>query len=251
MAQFAHRTAGGHSPDEKRRNIRDYRRALRSGQVHLATKPFIQALQAIHAVIEGREGLTPFRTCPVATRSAREGSPIYPIGLPWQAVPRALNDIESTLLSAHRIETVSGAFLVHYELLRAHPFNDANGRLARVVLTLMLADVIGSPIFIDLTRPMRGSFLVYNGLLREPRGGDSYRRWVNLFFGFLRAEIHQVERLRSAIDRLPPRLHFRLTRLVDRALTEIDEKERADETLAYALTTEDEPIRSFIKALVG
>jgi len=251
MAQFAHRMAGGHSPEEGRAVIRHYRRALSNAAECMSCLSFGTALRTLHAMIDGADRPSNFRTLPVACRAPRPGSPVYMVGIPWRKVPQAIDDIESSLLYTTKIDPFSRTTLVHFEMLYIHPFGDGNGRLARAVLTTMLTHAVGVPLTLDFTRPMRSVFGPYNKLLRSRRDGDTYRRWVDLFSGFLAAETNLVERVAHALSDLGPAEVLTLRRIVHNAQKSVEEGGPADIILRNGLAANKGLIRSILTAILS
>jgi len=80
-----------------------------------------------------------YREAPVSVTSPKGGSLAY-IGPPYEEVPALMGEVTEWLehgdLGAH---VVVRAAMAHLHLVSVHPFSDGNGRVARIVQSLVLA----------------------------------------------------------------------------------------------------------------
>lgn len=90
-----------------------------------------------------------------------KGTKVAHVAPPWRLVPKRVADVLDWL-SAAEVSRVVGAVVAHHELLFIHPFDDGNGRLARLWQQVALLEV--SPVF---------AYVPTESLIRE-RQQDSY-----------------------------------------------------------------------------
>jgi fido (protein-threonine AMPylation protein) len=76
--------------------------------------------------------------------------------------------VHSHLLHAPRSETISALAKFHHGFLQIHPFLDANGRLARVILDQAARELLGQSITAEFTADPA----VYFAALRAADAGD-------------------------------------------------------------------------------
>jgi Fic family protein len=93
----------------------------------------------------------------------RPGNAVY-VPPPPHEVPRLLGDLEKFLHAEHSLPWLVCAGLVHVQFETIHPYLDGNGRLGRLLVTLLLEE------WKLLSRP-----LLYLSLFFKRRRGDYYR----------------------------------------------------------------------------
>ena len=127
------------------REVFNYGRALSLGQKQVDEGyPISLALvrQLHQALLGGVRGAdrTPgeFRRTQVHIGSTRRFIPPPPI-----EVPRCLGEIEGHLKESSATDPLVHCFLVHYQFETIHPFNDGNGRVGRLLLSLMIYKLCG------------------------------------------------------------------------------------------------------------
>lgn len=74
-----------------------------------------------------------FRKTQVHIGSTRRFIPPPPI-----EVPRCLDELAEHMNAETRIDTLIRCFMIHYQFEAIHPFNDGNGRVGRLLLSLMI-----------------------------------------------------------------------------------------------------------------
>lgn len=93
--------------------------------------------------------------------------------------------------------------LIHYQFETIHPFNDGNGRIGRILITLYLMwkDVIPSPIlYLSLFfKKRRESYYAH---LSTPRETGNFEKWVNFFLEGIIYTIGQVNKTTDNIINL-------------------------------------------------
>lgn len=121
--------------------VHNYNRALLHGYQELEKMPFcLRLIKELHAMLlDGVRGGTPekgeFRTHQVHIGSTRR----YVPPPPGDELHRAMSDLEKYINDPQdNFDPLLRCFLIHYQLEAIQPFSDGNGRIGRVVLSLMI-----------------------------------------------------------------------------------------------------------------
>ncbi|MDT9600015.1 Fic family protein [Sphingosinicella rhizophila] len=139
-----------------------------------------------------------WRTGPVYVVHEPSGDTVYE-GPPADEVPRLINELVAQINSADDVDssTVLGA-MAHLNLAMIHPFKDGNGRMARALQTLIIAqNGASSPTFCSIEEWLGRNTQAYYEILKEVgRGswnpGNSALPWVRFC---LRAHYQQAATL--------------------------------------------------------
>jgi len=122
------------------REVFNYGQALTQGQQQVDEGyPLSLALvrQLHQSLLGGVRGAdrTPgeFRKTQVHIGSTRRFIPPPPL-----EVPRCLNELEGYIKSESDVDPLVRCFMLHYQFETIHPFNDGNGRVGRLLLSLMI-----------------------------------------------------------------------------------------------------------------
>jgi Fic family protein len=124
------------------REVHNYRRALStSHDIRVADSPLVFIRQLHHVLLTNvrGSGLTPgaFRTRQVYIGSDHRFTPPPPTH-----VQGCLEDFERFVRSPDRsLPPLVRAFLAHYQFETIHPFLDGNGRVGRLLMTLMIREL--------------------------------------------------------------------------------------------------------------
>lgn len=163
-----------------------------------------ELLKALHFMMLKHEldkspGL--WRLRPVQVVREPDGTTVYE-GPPWEAVPPLMD------AALHDLATDDGPVLVraamaHLNLVMIHPFRDGNGRMARALQTLVLAqDGILAPVFSSIEEYLGRNTRAYYDVLAlvgeghwSPR--NDARPWVRFC---LTAHFRQATTLKRRID---------------------------------------------------
>ncbi len=101
---------------------------------------------------------------------------------PVAEMQECLSQLEKFLHSDTRLPPVVQAAMVHYQFETIHPFLDGNGRIGRLLVTLLLCqkNVLSKPLlylsaFFEQHRPE-----YYEFLLKVSQGGE-WRKWIEFF----------------------------------------------------------------------
>lgn len=113
----------------------------------------LATLKAMHfMLLEHDLSKTPglYRSGPVCVHDDRAGIAVYE-GPPADAVAGLMAELESRLGSPSGADPLVRAAMAHLNLVMIHPFRDGNGRMARALQTMVLAqDVVLEPAFASI-----------------------------------------------------------------------------------------------------
>ena len=134
-------------------------------------------------------------------------------------VPRLMNEVVDWLERGDRSEHVAvRAAMAHLHVVSVHPFRDGNGRVSRIVQSLVLArDGIVSPEFASIEEYLSMHTAEYYEALRRVQGAGSYdpgrdaRSWVTFCID---GHLEQARRRLAQIEQAAERWG-RLEQLVD------------------------------------
>jgi len=177
---------------EKQRDVREvqnYVRAMEYGLKRLVELPLsLRFIRELHSILmEGVRGehATPgeFRQSQnwigPAGATLNEASFVPP---PVPEMQECLSELEKFLHSDTSLPPVIQAAMVHYQFETIHPFLDGNGRIGRLLVTLLLCrkNVLSKPLlylsaFFEKHRPE-----YYELLLNVSRGGQ-WKKWIEFF----------------------------------------------------------------------
>ncbi|MEQ4489576.1 MAG: Fic family protein [Dehalococcoides mccartyi] len=177
---------------EKQRDVKEvqnYVRAMEYGLKRLNELPLsLRFIRELHGILmEGVRGehATPgeFRQSQNWIGSAgatlNEATFVPP---PVAEMQECLGELERFLHADTRLPPIVQAAMVHYQFETIHPFLDGNGRIGRLLVTLLLCqkDVLSKPLlylsaFFEQHRPE-----YYELLLKVSQSGD-WRKWIEFF----------------------------------------------------------------------
>jgi Fic family protein len=142
-----------------------------------------------------------WRTGPIAVTGPDGG--IEYRGPDHEDVPALMAEVVASLEGDADVHPVVRAAMAHLNVTSVHPFRDGNGRVARIVQSLVLAlDGLLSPEFSSIEEHLARNTPAYYAALRETQGG-SYRpdRDASRWIGFcVEAHIAQAKRRLDQID---------------------------------------------------
>lgn len=131
---------GSHSNVDARKEVSNYNRALTAGFHMLKRTPFcLRLIRKLHnSLLRGVRGHSKnpgeFRIHQVHVGSNRRFVPP-----PAHEMLKCLNDLENYFnTSDNACDPLVHCFLIHYQFEAIHPFGDGNGRIGRVLLSLMI-----------------------------------------------------------------------------------------------------------------
>ncbi len=187
--------------------VKNYVHALHFGMDRLDTLPFsLRLVREIHArLFEGLsvEHLTPgeFRRSqnwigPVG--STLENAPYVPP--PVGAMHEGLDQFERYIYAPSPLPALIRIGLVHYQFEAIHPFLDGNGRIGRLITSLLLQlwDLLPHP-WLNLSGYFEANRQAYYDSLLEVSERGKWIGWLTLF---LEAVSHQAEEAALRLTRL-------------------------------------------------
>lgn len=147
----------------------------------------IRLIKEIHGVLlaKGR-GQTKdpgeFRTSQNWIGGSRPGNAIY-VPPPKEEVVPLMGQIETFYHEHKSLPTLVKAALIHVQFETIHPFLDGNGRLGRLLITLMLvADAVLAEPLLYLSLYFKKHRTTYYDLLQKVRFEGNWEEWLNFFF---------------------------------------------------------------------
>lgn len=128
-------------PSNAYREVFNYRRALRLRLDNVNTLPLsLRLVRDLHAVLmDGVRGAH-LRPGEFRTTQNQIDSPARFVPPPPQHLGEALDKFEKYLHADDNLDPLVRAFLAHYQFETIHPFSDGNGRVGRLLLSLMIAE---------------------------------------------------------------------------------------------------------------
>jgi Fic family protein len=177
---------------EKQRDVKEvqnYVRAMEYGLKRLDELPLsLRFIRELHGILmEGARGqhATPseFRQSQnwVGSAGAFLGEATY-VPPPVPEMQECLNQLEKFLHARTRLPPLVEAALVHYQFEAIHPFLDGNGRIGRLLATLLLCqrNVLSKPL-LYLSAFFEKHRLEYYELLLKVSQSSQWRKWIEFF----------------------------------------------------------------------
>ncbi len=135
-----HEPKSANDPANAWREVNNYSRALAHGSERLIELPFCgKLIKELHQILmEGVRGQHSrrgeWRDHQVAIGSDRRYVPP-----PKIEMEKCIDDLERYINAVDSYDPLVRAYIVHYQIEAIHPFGDGNGRIGRVILSLMIA----------------------------------------------------------------------------------------------------------------
>ena len=182
--------------------VQNYVRALEHGLERLNELPISQRLlREMHAVL--MEGVRGARRDPGEFRRVQNwiGPPGADVGKatfvppPPGEIPNALGALERYVHQDTGFPPLVDIALVHYQFEAIHPFLDGNGRIGRLLITLMLVerDLLPEPLLYLSAYFERHRDAYYGHLLRVSQKGN-WEDWLLFFLGGVLTEARDAAR---------------------------------------------------------
>jgi Fic family protein len=193
------------------REVENYVRALDYGLERLESLPVsLRLLRELHArLMEGArgDGATPggFRTRQnwIGPPECRLDDAVF-VPPPLSAMERCLHDLETFIHARSSLPALVRIALVHYQFEAIHPFIDGNGRMGRLLISLLLKSegLLAQPLLFLSAYFERRRDDYYRLLLDVSRKG-AWSRWIDFFLAGVE------EQSRDAIRRTETLLEMR------------------------------------------
>ncbi|MDQ3541085.1 MAG: Fic family protein [Chloroflexota bacterium] len=183
-------------PGSDVREVSNYVRALEYGLAYQAEQPVsLWLMRAMHAqLLDGVRGvdLSPGQVRIRQNHIARRGQTIRQaryIPPPPTLIPELLENLEQYIVSPSPHPPLIRLALVHYQFEAIHPFLDGNGRLGRLLISLLLStwDVLPQPLLYLSAYFEQHREEYMTGLLRVSTD-SAWRSWIILVLGAIREQ---------------------------------------------------------------
>mgnify|MGYP006138242777 CR=1 FL=1 len=101
---------------------------------------------------------------------------------PADELPQLLGDFENYMNTDHQLPPLIQCALLHYQFETMHPFNDGNGRVGRLLITLYLLSlgVLEQPV-LYLSAYLKIHQQEYYDRLQQVRVEGSFEKWIAFF----------------------------------------------------------------------
>ncbi|GHS95562.1 hypothetical protein AGMMS50276_11680 [Synergistales bacterium] len=123
----------------------------------------------------------------------------------------SISDLEKYIHTDDRLDVLIQAALIHYQFESIHPFLDGNGRVGRLLVTLLLLErcILTTPA-LYISYFLKKNRVEYYDRMTEVRRSGNYEQWVKFF---LRAIYESAEDATATIDKLVA-LHEKNTQVI-------------------------------------
>jgi Fic family protein len=107
---------------------------------------------------------------------------------PPHEVDRALSSLERFIHSEERLPALLRIGMVHAQFETIHPFLDGNGRVGRLIITLLLCErnILSQPV-LYISHYLKANRQRYYELLQAVRDEGKWEEWLNFFLEGIRA----------------------------------------------------------------
>ncbi|HEY3348429.1 MAG TPA: Fic family protein [Thermoanaerobaculia bacterium] len=207
---FARAGGGAAAPDDVR-EVANYVTALEYGLARLGTLPIsLRLLRELHERLMdgiGGAGMTPgeFRTRQnwIGPPESRLDDAVF-VPPPVREMERCLHELEAFVHASSDLPALVRIALVHYQFEAIHPFIDGNGRIGRLLISLLLSNegLLVQPLLSLSAFFERRRKDYYRLLLDVSRSGE-WTAWVEFFLAGVE------EQARDAIRRTGTLLDLR------------------------------------------
>ena len=109
------------------------------------------------------------------------------------------------------------AAIAHLYFESIHPFEDGNGRIGRAIAEKALAQTLGRPLLLSLSRTIEADKKKYYAVLKEASLSNDVTKWVKYFSGLLLEAQRQTQ---QTVDQV-----LRKTRFFDKYSTLLNERQ--------------------------
>lgn len=182
--------------------VLNYVRAARHGLMRLVQDDMplcLRIIKEMHTILMedvrgGAPNLTPgeFRTMQnwVGGNSPANARFVPP---PASELSEMLGQLEKYLNTAEHMPPLIQCALIHYQFETLHPFNDGNGRLGRLLITLYLVskEILEQPV-LYISAYLKVHQQEYYDRLQQVRTEGSYEKWIAFFLEGIDTVSNQV-----------------------------------------------------------
>jgi Fic family protein len=197
---YAYEAGAMHTPGSDAREVLNYVRALNYGLGRLADLPIgLRLLKELHAHL--MEGVRGEKATPGEFRRVQNyiGKPGCTVGTadfvppPPSQMFNALEDLEAYLHTPDANPPLVRLAFVHYQFEAIHPFLDGNGRIGRLLVTLLLVlwDLLPLPL-LYLSAYFEEHRDAYYDLLLAVSEKSAWGGWVEFFLRGVEEQAHDA-----------------------------------------------------------
>lgn len=205
------KAGGAAAPSDDVREVANYVTALEYGLARLETLPIsLRLLRELHERLMngiGNAGLTPgeFRTRQnwIGPPSSRLDDAVF-VPPPVREMERSLHELEAFVHASSDLPALVRIALIHYQFEAIHPFIDGNGRIGRLLISLLLSSegLLAQPL-LSLSAFFEHRRKDYYRLLLDVSRKGAWTAWIEFFLAGME------EQARDAIRRTGTLLDLR------------------------------------------
>jgi Fic family protein len=198
MAEYQHRLGGGRTSAQAARDVSNYVATLSRFDSLSLDGIDVDVLRAVHAELDGLTLPTSLRQTSVGVRANVPGARIRVTGSPPSDVPRRLDEMIASIYRNPALGRFEKIAFGYFELIRTHPFKDGNGRLCRLLLSLLISREFRSRPLLSITTVMRADFARFHTAIRD-QDEDVYAKWLRYVAGVITAELQAAKRFDATL----------------------------------------------------
>jgi Fic family protein len=198
------------------REVRNYVVALEHGLKRLDALPVgTRLICELHQIlldgVRGEGGGGELRRLQVHIGKSQRMADATFIPAPANEIPRLLGDLEKFIHSDNDIPELLRLALVHYQFEAIHPFHDGNGRIGRLLISLLLANdqILPQPL-LYLSAFFERRRTEYYDRLRDVSIRGSWNEWFLYFLEAVREQSLDAIRTANRLSDLREAFHTRL-----------------------------------------
>jgi Fic family protein len=172
------------------REVRNYVLALQQGlkmidTVPIGTRVFCELHRTLLNGVRGAGGAGELRRIQVHLGASQRIADATFIPAPANEIPRLLGDLEKFIHTNHESPALLRLAMIHYQFEAIHPFHDGNGRIGRLLISLLTSSeqLLPQPLLYLSAFFERHRDDYYKHLLRVSTNGS----WNDWFLYFLEA----------------------------------------------------------------
>lgn len=196
--------------------VRNYVVALEQGLKRLDALPIgTRLICELHQIlldgVRGEGGAGELRRLQVHIGKSQRMADATFIPAPANEIPRLLGDLEKFIHSDNDIPELLRLAMVHYQFEAIHPFHDGNGRIGRLLISLLLANdqILPQPL-LYLSAFFERRRAEYYERLRDVSIRGSWNEWFLYFLEAVREQSLDAIRTANRLSDLREAFHTRL-----------------------------------------
>lgn len=198
------------------REVRNYVTALEYGLQRIDRLPIgTRLLRELHEIlldgVRGDGSAGELRRLQVHIGPTKRMTDATFIPAPANEVPRLLSDLEKFIHSSPEIPALVRLAMIHYQFEAIHPFHDGNGRIGRLLISLLLSaeQLLPEPL-LYLSAYFERNRDEYYRALREVSTRGDWRQWFLYFLEGVRQQSFDAIDTANRLTNLRASFHERL-----------------------------------------